>query len=188
MTLLSGPLASVVHAHGETLIALAFVGAGAVHLITMAAFLLIRGEKGDKMQVLGAYLTCLLLAGVLLLSAIGSTPGDAVMRWLTRIGHWIYFGIMLLGLPRRRTVNPSRKSRHKLVRGLHDTPFEVRMLTWHGTQGDTGSGEMGTLSGSQSTAHVVLSSGTACVWMCCRLAGSGTGCAIPADIANNPCP
>jgi hypothetical protein len=58
---------------------------------------------------------------------------------------------------------------------------------WHGTQGDTGSGESGTLAGSNSTANVVLTSGTACVWMCCPFAGSGTGCAIPADIATDPC-
>jgi hypothetical protein len=56
--------------------------------------------------------------------------------------------------------------------------------TWHGTDGDTGSGDMGTISNGTSTANVTIVSGTTtkCVWACCPFTG-GTGCPT-----TNQCP
>jgi hypothetical protein len=50
---------------------------------------------------------------------------------------------------------------------------------WHNTDGDTGSGEPGTVSGAMSTATFMTgASGTACVWVCCPFNPSGTGCDV----------
>src|SRR5580704_2591954 len=46
---------------------------------------------------------------------------------------------------------------------------------WHGTSGDTGSGDPGTLSGMMSTAKVNASGTAACAWVCCPFT-NGTGC------------
>ncbi len=46
---------------------------------------------------------------------------------------------------------------------------------WHGTAGDTGSGDPGTVSGGTSTAMVTVSGSSACVWVCCPFTG-GSGC------------
>jgi hypothetical protein len=53
---------------------------------------------------------------------------------------------------------------------------------WHGTSGDTGSGDPGTVSGGQSTAMVTVSGSSACVWVCCPFT-NGTGCTT-----TNQCP
>jgi hypothetical protein len=50
---------------------------------------------------------------------------------------------------------------------------------WHGTSGDTGNGDPGTVTGSgpsaQSAATVMTSGSSACVWVCCPFTG-GAGC------------
>jgi hypothetical protein len=50
---------------------------------------------------------------------------------------------------------------------------------WHGTVGDTGAGNAGTVTGTgttaKSTTSVDVTSGSACVWVCCPFA-NGTGC------------
>ncbi|MEZ4234256.1 MAG: hypothetical protein R3B89_34090 [Polyangiaceae bacterium] len=57
--------------------------------------------------------------------------------------------------------------------------FILGSAPWHNTDGDSGSGEQGTLSGSganQSSAAVVTVSGSSdCVWICCPFA-NGSGC------------
>jgi hypothetical protein len=53
---------------------------------------------------------------------------------------------------------------------------------WHGTAGDTGSGDPGTVSGGQSQAKVIVSGSSACVWVCCPFT-DGTGCPT-----TNQCP
>ena len=46
---------------------------------------------------------------------------------------------------------------------------------WHHTDGDTGSGDPGTLSGTTSTATATIGSTSKCVWVCCPFVG-GSGC------------
>ena len=58
--------------------------------------------------------------------------------------------------------------------------FQLGATPWHDTDGDTGSGDPGTRSGigqseTASTTKTVSSSGTACAWVCCEVAGGG-GC------------
>ena len=48
---------------------------------------------------------------------------------------------------------------------------------WHHTDGDTGSGDPGTVSGTMSTAKVNVGTSNVCVWVCCPFANPpGTGC------------
>jgi hypothetical protein len=65
--------------------------------------------------------------------------------------------------------------------------FEIGPAPWHGTAGDTGSGDPGTQVdagvNSTSTTTVAVSSGSKCVWACCPFA-NGTGCSTVA----NQCP
>jgi hypothetical protein len=51
--------------------------------------------------------------------------------------------------------------------------------TWHHTDGDTGTGEAGTVSGSMSSTTVQTDAvgTTACVWVCCPFP-DGTGCDV----------
>ncbi len=58
------------------------------------------------------------------------------------------------------------------------TGFELSTNMWHHTDGDTGSGEAGTVSGSMSTATVTVTTGVSkCVWVCCPFQSPpGTGC------------
>jgi hypothetical protein len=52
--------------------------------------------------------------------------------------------------------------------------FELGL--WHHTDGDTGTGDMGVVSGGMSTASLTApGTGTACVWVCCPFEG-GAGC------------
>jgi hypothetical protein len=61
--------------------------------------------------------------------------------------------------------------------------FEIGTAPWHGTAGDTGSGDPGTISGMMSTIMVTASGASKCVWACCPFT-SGTGCSgLP-----NQCP
>jgi hypothetical protein len=65
--------------------------------------------------------------------------------------------------------------------------FILGTAPWHGTDGDTGNGEQGTLTGSgqsqQSAAVVTVSgTGTDCAWVCCPFP-NGTGCPT-----SNQCP
>jgi hypothetical protein len=59
------------------------------------------------------------------------------------------------------------------------TGFKLGTTPWHDTDGDTGSGEQGTLSGSgqsqKSAAKKTVSSGAACAWVCCEFTAGG-GC------------
>jgi hypothetical protein len=55
------------------------------------------------------------------------------------------------------------------------TGFELGPAPWHHTSGDTGAGELGTVTGSgqsASSATTVAVSGTsACAWVCCETSG-----------------
>jgi hypothetical protein len=57
------------------------------------------------------------------------------------------------------------------------TGFKLGTAPWHGTNGDTGSGELGTVVAQASTATVTVSAAK-CVWVCCEFAAGG-GCAVP---------
>ncbi|HEY1555643.1 MAG TPA: hypothetical protein VGF94_12485 [Kofleriaceae bacterium] len=46
---------------------------------------------------------------------------------------------------------------------------------WHHTDGDTGSGDAGTLNGSASDATITVGATSTCVWVCCPFT-NGTGC------------
>lgn len=50
--------------------------------------------------------------------------------------------------------------------------------SWHHTAGDTGQGDPGTSSGSESATSVTLGDSPACVWICCA---SGTTSCPTAD-------
>ena len=58
--------------------------------------------------------------------------------------------------------------------------FQLGAKPWHDTDGDTGTGDPGTRTGSgqSETASTTktVSSGTACAWVCCEFAGAGGGC------------
>jgi hypothetical protein len=48
---------------------------------------------------------------------------------------------------------------------------------WHHTDGDTGGGEPGSVSGNISTAARLIQTGGNCVWVCCPFANPpGSGC------------
>jgi len=57
--------------------------------------------------------------------------------------------------------------------------FEIGPTTWHGTAGDTGAGDPGTLAGTgadeTSSTTVTVGATAKCVWACCPFA-NGTGC------------
>ena len=58
--------------------------------------------------------------------------------------------------------------------------FALGPAPWHRTDGDTGSGEAGTIAGTgttetSSTTITIANNSSACVWVCCPLA-DGTGC------------
>jgi hypothetical protein len=71
-----------------------------------------------------------------------------------------------------------------LVASPASSTFEIGGDMWHHTNGDTGSGETGTVAGSgttaTSTAMVTVGSAAKCVWVCCPFA-NGTGCTGLAD-------
>lgn len=54
--------------------------------------------------------------------------------------------------------------------------FELGTTPWHHTDGDSGSGEQGTLTGSgqstMSSATVNVTGASACAWVCCETAGT----------------
>lgn len=53
--------------------------------------------------------------------------------------------------------------------------FQLGSTPWHHTNGDTGSGEAGTVSGGHSSAAVTVGGTSVCVWVCCEFTGGG-GC------------
>ncbi|MDB4959785.1 MAG: hypothetical protein JWO36_7354 [Myxococcales bacterium] len=53
--------------------------------------------------------------------------------------------------------------------------FALGPNMWHHTNGDTGSGDTGTVSGGKSAAVVTVNTTAKCVWVCCPFA-NGTGC------------
>jgi hypothetical protein len=55
--------------------------------------------------------------------------------------------------------------------------FELSNNMWHHSDGDTGSGDGGTVSGNTSTALRLIQNGANCVWVCCPFVNPpGTGC------------
>jgi hypothetical protein len=67
-----------------------------------------------------------------------------------------------------------------LVATAASATFELGPNMWHHTDGDTGAGEAGTVSGPMSTATVsVTTSASKCVWVCCPFSNpAGTGCNV----------
>jgi hypothetical protein len=61
------------------------------------------------------------------------------------------------------------------------TGFQLGTTPWHGTDGDHGSGELGTVAAGKSATKITVSK-AACVWVCCEFTGGG-GCP-----AANQCP
>jgi hypothetical protein len=61
------------------------------------------------------------------------------------------------------------------------TGFQLGNTPWHGTDGDHGSGDLGTVTSGKSTTKVTVTA-AACVWVCCEFTGGG-GCP-----AANQCP
>lgn len=70
-----------------------------------------------------------------------------------------------------------------IATGIGDPPmFIVAGNMWHHTDGDTGSGEPGTIQGTMdpsksSTAKVTVGAAAKCVWVCCPFP-NGTGCNV----------
>jgi len=57
--------------------------------------------------------------------------------------------------------------------------FKIDTNMWHHTDGDTGTGETGTVVGAQSSVMATVTAGTTkCVWVCCPFANDGHGCAV----------
>ena len=56
--------------------------------------------------------------------------------------------------------------------------YELGAAPWHGTTGDKGSGDPGSLDGGAAFTTVVAVAGPSdtCVWACCPLAPGGNGC------------
>jgi hypothetical protein len=55
--------------------------------------------------------------------------------------------------------------------------FKLDTNMWHHTDGDSGTGDSGTVSGSTSTATVTVTAGTAkCVWVCCPGTSGSPAC------------
>jgi hypothetical protein len=68
-----------------------------------------------------------------------------------------------------------------------DVGFKLGTAPWHGTSGDHGSGDPGTLSDAggmaESTTDVTVNPANTCVWVCCP---GSTG--VPACPTTNQCP
>ena len=62
-----------------------------------------------------------------------------------------------------------------LVAKAASPSFEIAMDMWHDTDGDTGAGETGLVSGTSSTATVTVATTPKCAWVCCPFT-DGTGC------------
>ncbi len=50
--------------------------------------------------------------------------------------------------------------------------FELGSTPWHDTDGDTGSGDPGSVNGTTSTTTITVGDSGACVWVCCETIGS----------------
>jgi hypothetical protein len=55
------------------------------------------------------------------------------------------------------------------------TGFKLGNTPWHDTDGDTGSGEKGTVTGTTSAATVTVTGTADCAWVCCEFTAGG-GC------------
>lgn len=68
--------------------------------------------------------------------------------------------------------------------------FKIAPNMWHLTDGDTGSGETGVVTGTgltaESAVHATVGSTAKCVWICCPFQ-NGTGCE-QANTDPNDCP
>jgi hypothetical protein len=68
------------------------------------------------------------------------------------------------------------------VAAIANSGFKIGETPWHDTDGDSGAGEQGNLSGSgqntESAAVVTVSGTSGCVWVCCEFANGG-GCDVP---------
>jgi hypothetical protein len=59
-----------------------------------------------------------------------------------------------------------------------NSTFKIDANMWHHTDGDTGTGETGTVVGEQSSVMATVTAGTTkCVWVCCPFQ-SGAGCNV----------
>ena len=58
---------------------------------------------------------------------------------------------------------------------------ELGNAPWHGTSGDTGNGDPGTVGGGVDTA-TVLAIAPKCVWVCCQAIGVPASCPAPSSI------
>ena len=70
--------------------------------------------------------------------------------------------------------------------------FMIEPNMWHLTDGDSGSGETGNVTGSGVTAEsavtaTVVSATPKCVWICCPFTSNGSGCE-PSDVVGKICP
>jgi hypothetical protein len=65
-----------------------------------------------------------------------------------------------------------------LVATAASATFEIGPGMWHHTDGDTGTGDDGTVSGDMSTAQVTVGADATCVWVCCPFASDGSGCDV----------
>lgn len=65
------------------------------------------------------------------------------------------------------------------------TGFILGPDMWHHTNGDSGSGEPGAVSGGVSTAMVTVGTTAKCVWVCCPFP-DGTGC--EPNVIGEQCP
>ncbi len=80
-----------------------------------------------------------------------------------------------------QTVPITSAGMKNLVATAASATFEIGPNMWHHTDGDTGSGDSGTVSGAMSTATVtVQTTASKCVWVCCPFS-NGTGCSGLAD-------
>jgi hypothetical protein len=60
--------------------------------------------------------------------------------------------------------------------GAHpNTGFELGPTPWHDTDGDTGSGDPGTVNAGSSSTFVTVGTTAKCIWACCPFT-NGTGC------------
>jgi hypothetical protein len=67
------------------------------------------------------------------------------------------------------------------VSAVAETGFQLGTTPWHDTDGDTGGGEQGTVTGSGQSASsattATVATTPACVWVCCEFTGGG-GCPV----------
>jgi len=97
-------------------------------------------------------------------------------------------GMFTTTTPQTTDVGPSSV---QLVAKAANMTLELGSDMWHyvdGTTDDTGIGgiRMGSGVDATSTAHATISNVNKCIWVCCPMAGTGSGC-DPATIGDQ-CP